>query len=365
MASTIQQFLKEHGISESKASFPTWPAWPAASSCAEKFAERRHAAARGDILQTVTGDYPEDQSAMNPSDIDIVLKADRKRCVSYPGPRNRPPRSFMTAFTATAAGHDGAALCARRVLAVRGARGNRWWPGALSSSWWPNVDSRLPPEATRGLLAARKIGRQAYSIAAVNEFDPLSTICIVLRNQDIEIDTLIHEAAPRSWKSICARLSMSLADQLSGSSAPPARRAMRHKMYATFMAKPMAKEPAAHAPASEASSTRRPAKHLQQSDGTPSGAVLRTYRRSAKDTCRGDVAVCANVNSYRRISRHSADPSTCIGATTIGTAGLRVPMSDPRHGASRTGSAAPSQSYLANSGLLAWVTGMVEGLKRP
>src|SRR5260221_11846432 len=30
------------------------------------------------FLQTVTGDYPDDQSAMNPSDIDIVLKADPK-----------------------------------------------------------------------------------------------------------------------------------------------------------------------------------------------------------------------------------------------------------------------------------------------
>ena len=83
MASTIQQFLREHGISKSRRSFRTWPAWRAASSCRPKNSPKKKACASPEaiFLQTVTGDYPEDQSAMNPSDIDIVLKADPKRTV--------------------------------------------------------------------------------------------------------------------------------------------------------------------------------------------------------------------------------------------------------------------------------------------
>ena len=78
MASTIQQFLKEHGISEVEAIIPDMAGVPRGKLMpAEKFAEEEGMRLPEAIfLQTVTGDYPDDQSAMNPSDIDIVLKAD-------------------------------------------------------------------------------------------------------------------------------------------------------------------------------------------------------------------------------------------------------------------------------------------------
>jgi glutamine synthetase len=80
MASTIQQFLKEHGISEVEAIIPDMAGVARGKLMpAEKFAEEEGMRLPEAIfLQTVTGDYPEDQSAMNPSDIDIVLKADPK-----------------------------------------------------------------------------------------------------------------------------------------------------------------------------------------------------------------------------------------------------------------------------------------------
>ena len=60
---------------------------------AEKFAEEEGMRLPEAIfLQTVTGDYPDDQSAMNPSDIDMCSRRIRKRCASCPGPRNRPRR---------------------------------------------------------------------------------------------------------------------------------------------------------------------------------------------------------------------------------------------------------------------------------
>src|SRR6202051_3307681 len=80
MASTIQQFLKEHGISEVEAIIPDMAGVARGKLMpAEKFAEEEGMRLPEAIfLQTVTGDYPDDQSAMNPSDIDIVLKADPK-----------------------------------------------------------------------------------------------------------------------------------------------------------------------------------------------------------------------------------------------------------------------------------------------
>ena len=69
MASTIQQFLKEHGISEVEAIIPDMAGVARGKLMpAEKFAEEEGMRLPEAIfLQTVTGDYPEDQSAMNPS----------------------------------------------------------------------------------------------------------------------------------------------------------------------------------------------------------------------------------------------------------------------------------------------------------
>ena len=67
MASTIQQFLKEHGISEVEAIIPDMAGVARGKLMpAAKFAEEEGMRLPEAIfLQTVTGDYPDDQSAMN------------------------------------------------------------------------------------------------------------------------------------------------------------------------------------------------------------------------------------------------------------------------------------------------------------
>ncbi len=55
----------------------------------------------------------------------------------------------------------------------------------------PNIDSDYPLKPPVGRSGRPEIGRQAYSIAAVNEFDPLfDDMYSFCDAQDIEIDTL-------------------------------------------------------------------------------------------------------------------------------------------------------------------------------
>ena len=109
----------------------------------------------------------------------------------------------------------------------------------------PNVDSDYPLKPPVGRSGRPEIGRQAYSIAAVNEFDPLfDDMYSFCEAQDIEIDTLIHEAGAAQMEiNLLHGYPMSLADQAFLFKRTAREAAMRHKMYATFMAKPMAKEP--------------------------------------------------------------------------------------------------------------------------
>ena len=81
MASEIQQFFRDHGISEVEAIIPDMAGIARGKIMpAEKFAEDEGMRLPESVfLQTVTGDYPpEPGEAMSPAEIDIVLKADPK-----------------------------------------------------------------------------------------------------------------------------------------------------------------------------------------------------------------------------------------------------------------------------------------------
>src|ERR1700722_20554279 len=81
MATDIQQFLREHGISEVEAIIPDMAGIAVSKIMpAEKFAEDGGMRLPESVfLQTVTGDYPVDTGdAMNPAEIDIILKDDPK-----------------------------------------------------------------------------------------------------------------------------------------------------------------------------------------------------------------------------------------------------------------------------------------------
>src|SRR6202790_4947 len=130
MASSIQQFFKEHGISEVEAIIPDMAGVARGKLMpAEKFAEEEGMRLPEAIfLQTVTGDYPEDQSAMNPSDIDIVLKADPKTVRVVPWAAEPTAQVIHDCFYG-----DGRPVTMaprhvlRRVLGVYGGTG--WEPG--------------------------------------------------------------------------------------------------------------------------------------------------------------------------------------------------------------------------------------------
>jgi glutamine synthetase len=137
-------------------------------------------------------------------------------------------------------------------------------------------------------------------------------------------------------------------------------------MYATFMAKPHAKEPgsAMHIHQSIVDKTTR--KNIfSNPDGTPSAlffshiAGLQRYLPAAMSL------FAPNVNSYRRISRYQMAPINVQWGYDNRTAGLRVPVSNPenRRVENRL-SGADANPYIAMAASLACgYLGMVEGLQ--
>ncbi len=334
--SVIQKFLKDHSITEVEALVPDMAGVPRGKVMpAAKYAEDEGMRLPESIfLQTVTGEYPSDDSSIHPSEIDIALTGDPKTIRVVPWAAEPTAQVIHDCFY-----DDGRPVpmapryVLRRVLDLYAAKG--WRPVVAPELEFflvePNIDPDYPLKPPIGRSGRAEIGRQAYSIAAVNEFDPLfDDIYAFCEAQDLDIDTLIHEEGAAQMEiNLIHGDALDLADQAFLFKRTAREAALRHKMYATFMAKPLAGEPGS-------------AMHIHQSivdvqtgdnifsdaEGKPSAlfesfiAGLQKYLPSAMSL------FGPNVNSYRRITRYNSAPINVQWGFDNRTAGLRVPVSD-------------------------------------
>src|SRR3569833_4043916 len=179
MVSEIRQFFRDHGISEVEATNPDMAGIARGKIMpAEKLAEDGGMRLPESVFQqTVTGDYPlEPAEAMSPAEIDIVLKADPKTVRRVPWAAEPTAQVIHDCFYG-----DGRPVTMspryvlRRVLELYETHG--WEPVVAPELEFflvaPTVASDYPLQPPIGRSGRPDIGRQAYSIAAVNEFDPL------------------------------------------------------------------------------------------------------------------------------------------------------------------------------------------------
>src|SRR6186713_658805 len=374
MANEIRQFLRDHGISEVEAIIPDMAGIARGKIMpAEKFAEDEGMRLPESVfLQTVTGDYPPDTAdAMSAAEIDIVLKADPKTVRRVPWAAEPTAQVIHDCFYS-----DGRRVSMaprhvlRNVLELYAQRG--WEPVVAPELEFylieQNKDSDYPLRPPVGRSGRAEPGRQSYSIAAVNEFDPLfDDVYQFCERQDIAIDTLIHEDGPAQMEiNLLHGDPLDLADQVFLFKRTAREAALRHKMYTTFMAKPHAKEPGS-------------AMHIHQSivdiktrqnifsnaDGSPSQLFFAHIAGLQKYLPAAMSLLAPNVNSYRRITRAALAPINVQWGYDNRTCGLRVPVSKPeaRRVENRVGGA-DANPYLAIAASLACgYLGMVENLQ--
>jgi glutamine synthetase len=374
MSNEIQQFFRDHGISEVEAIIPDMAGIARGKLMpAEKFAEDAGMRLPESIfLQTVTGDYPSDtSSAMSPEEIDIVLKADPKTVRVVPWAAEPTAQVIHDCYYS-----DGrrVTMAPRQLLQhVLELYAERGWQAVVAPELEfylvePNIDADYQLKPPIGRSGRAEPGRQSYSIAAVNEFDPLfDDMYAFCEAQDIEIDTLIHEDGPAQMEiNLLHGDPQNLADQAFLFKRTAREAALRHKMYATFMAKPHAKEPgsAMHIHQSVID-TKTGANIFSNADGTPSPlffshiAGLQRYLPPAMSL------FAPNVNSYRRIARYQLAPVNVQWGYDNRTAGLRVPVSEPdaRRVENRLGGADANPYIAIAASLACGYLGMVQNLQ--
>ena len=373
MTQKIQQFLRDHGISEVEAIIPDMAGVARGKIVpAEKYAEEEGMRMPESIfLQTVTGDYPDDDSSINPSEIDIVLKADPSTIRVVPWAAEPTAQVIHDCFYS-----DGRPVpmapryLLRRIIEMYAAKG---WKAVVAPELEfflvdPNLDPDYPLKPPVGRSGRPEIGRQSYSIAAFNEFDPMfDDMYAFCEAQNIDIDTLIHEdGAAQMEINLLHGDPLSLADQAFLFKRTAREAALRHKMYATFMAKPMAKEPgsAMHIHQSVVDTTTGE-NVFSNKDGSPTQLFFSHIAGLQKYLPAAMSLFAPNVNSYRRLSRYTMAPINVQWGYDNRTAGLRVPVSSPsnRRVENRLGGADANPYLAITASMACGYLGMIEGLK--
>lgn len=199
-----------------------------------------------------------------------------------------------------------------------------------------NIDSDYPLQPPSGRAGRQDIGRRAYSIDAVNEFDPLfEAMYDACEAEDIDIETLIHEDGSGQVEvNFKHGNPLALADQVFFFKRTLREVALAHDMYGTFMAKPMADEPgsAMHIHQSLLDSTTGENVFAGNGD-EPSPRFYQYLAGLQTYVPRGLALLAPNVNSYRRLARSVSNASSSAPVNTEWgydnrTVGLRVPRAE-------------------------------------
>jgi glutamine synthetase len=195
-----------------------------------------------------------------------------------------------------------------------------------------NPDMALKPPLGRS--GRPETARQSYSIDAANEFEPfVEDMYAYGEAMGLDIDTLIHESGAAQLEvNFIHGNALDLADQVFTFKRMVREVALKHNIYATFMAKPMATEPGS-------------AKHIHQSiistadgnnifatkEGEYSQAFYHYLGGLQKYTPFVMSFFAPNVNSYRRFTREVSAPINLHWGFDNRTTGLRVPDANARN----------------------------------
>lgn len=194
----------------------------------------------------------------------------------------------------------------------------------------PDPDYPLTPPVGR---SGRAIGGGAgYSIAGVNEFDELiDDIYHFSESQGLEIDTLIHEEGAGQLEiNLRHGDPIELADQVFMFKRTIREAALKHNIYATFMAKPIQGQPGSAMHIHQSIIDKKTGANIfTASDGSETDQFFHFIGGMQKHVPNALVMLAPYVNSYRRLTQAASAPVNNKWGYDNRTTAFRVPRSDP------------------------------------
>lgn len=195
-----------------------------------------------------------------------------------------------------------------------------------------NTDPNTVLRPPIGRSGRAETSRQSYSIDAVNEFDPLfEELYDCCDKMELNVDTLIHEVGAGQMEiNFFHGAPLGLADEVFLFKRTVREVAMRHQMFATFMAKPIAGEPGSAMHIHQSIVDQRTGKNIfSNDDGSASDAYYHYIGGLQRYIPAAMALVAPYVNSYRRLARNTAAPINIEWGIDNRSVGIRSPISSP------------------------------------
>ncbi len=286
------------------------------------------------LLNTVNGEQPDNDPYVGPTDPDMI-------CVPDPATLRIVPwaAEAVALVIHDCQNFDGSAVelspraVLRHVLTLFSERG--WKPVVAPEMEFylvaRNSNPHEPLQPPLGRSGKSESGRQSYSIDAVNDFDPffleLSSFC---NAHQLGVETLIHEAGAGQMEiNFSHGDPLELADRVFLFKRAVRETALRHGIFATFMAKPMEQEPGSAMHIHQSVVTSDSGENIFSTpDGTASELFFNYLAGLEKYIPQAMLMFAPYVNSYRRLSRFMSAPTNVRWGYDNRSCGIRIPNSD-------------------------------------
>jgi len=293
----------------------------------------------GIFVTTVTGDFPDEyEELVSPSDSDMYLRPDPDTVRMVPWATDPTAQIIHDCFTRDGRPHELAPRnVLRRVLALYEGLGIApiVAPEVEFFLVQRNTDPDLPLQPPAGRSGRPETARQSYSIDAVNEFDPILDLMYDFCDaMELDVDTLIHESGAAQLEINFEHADpLSRADQVFLFKRAMREAAMRHGIYATFLAKPMSNEPgsAMHIHQSLVDAKTGQNLFMGKKAGQHSELFSHYLGGLQKYIPMAMALLAPNVNSYRRLATGEVAPINVQWGYDNRTCGLRVPLDTPEN----------------------------------
>ncbi len=337
MKNVIEDFLKQHNISEVECVIPDMTGIARGKILPKDLflqaGEMR--IPKSVLLNTVNGQQPENGPFVGDTDPDMVCIPDSATvrvvpwavepvavvihdCQEFDGtPVQLSPRAVL-----------------RRVLKLYADK--NWRPVVAPEMEFYLVARQQNPheplQPPLGRTGKPEAGRQSYSIDAVNDFDPFfQEVALFCKLHRLGVETLIHEAGAGQMEiNFSHGDALDLADRVFLFKRTVRETALRHGIFATFMAKPMETEPgsAMHIHQSIVDA-KTGANIFSLADGSESPLFFSYIAGLQKYVPKVMPMLAPYVNSYRRLSRFLSAPINVRWGYDNRTCSFRIPNSGP------------------------------------
>ncbi|WP_380873054.1 glutamine synthetase [Sphingomonas sp. DBB INV C78] len=340
MSTSFREWIAANGISEVECLVPDMngvirgKVWPA-----QKFLQSVH---NGSLRMpssifnvTVTGEYADEPSeAESFSDPDVSLHPDPASLCVAPG--FKTPTAFVFADAHHKNG-DPFEIAPRHVLKkVLGLYDKMGWEVVVAPELEfyltkVNTDPDLPLEPPAGRSGRAETAPQPYGLEAVTEYEDLiEDIYEQAEAASLHLDTMIHEAGTAQLEiNFNHGEPIHLCDQVIVFKRIVRQVALKHGVYATFMAKPMEHQPGSAMHLHISANDKLTGRNLfgEKPDGLSD--VFRHFVGGLQKYLPEVAPLFApNINSFRRMRPGHAAPINLQWGYDNRSCGLRVPITD-------------------------------------